>query len=43
MEIKKGGVEIKFKNNENEMEKDEDYFDNENWVRYFIKYGKIKI
>jgi len=43
MDIHSGGVDLKFPHHDNEMAQSEAYFDNDNWIRYFLHSGHLHI
>ncbi|CAL7945179.1 unnamed protein product [Xylocopa violacea] len=43
LDIHTGGVDLKFPHHDNEIAQAEAYFDNSNWVRYFLHSGHLTI
>jgi cysteinyl-tRNA synthetase len=43
LDIHGGGCDLKFPHHDNEIAQCEAYFDNENWVNYFLHAGTLKI
>lgn len=43
LDIHTGGIDLKFPHHDNELAQAEAYFDNPNWVRYFLHSGHLKI
>nr|CAG4639005.1 EOG090X02DZ [Daphnia magna] len=43
MDIHTGGVDLKFPHHDNEMAQSEAYYDNDQWVRYFLHTGHLTI
>lgn len=43
LDIHTGGVDLKFPHHDNELAQAEAYFDNSNWVRYFLHSGHLTI
>nr|CAG4640688.1 EOG090X02DZ [Eulimnadia texana] len=43
LDIHTGGVDLKFPHHDNELAQAEAYFDNDNWVRYFLHTGHLTI
>ncbi|XP_050407955.1 cysteine--tRNA ligase, cytoplasmic [Patella vulgata] len=43
MDIHSGGCDLKFPHHDNEIAQSEAYFDNDNWVRYFLHTGHLTI
>lgn len=43
MDIHTGGVDLKFPHHDNELAQSEAYYDNDEWVRYFLHTGHLTI
>ena len=43
MDIHTGGVDLKFPHHDNELAQSEAYFNNDQWVRYFLHTGHLSI
>lgn len=43
LDIHTGGIDLKFPHHDNEMAQAEAYFNNSNWVRYFLHSGHLTI
>ncbi|ODM96238.1 Cysteine--tRNA ligase, cytoplasmic [Orchesella cincta] len=43
LDIHTGGVDLKFPHHDNEIAQSEAYFDNDNWVKYFLHSGHLTI
>ncbi|XP_012269862.2 cysteine--tRNA ligase, cytoplasmic [Athalia rosae] len=43
LDIHTGGIDLKFPHHDNELAQAEAYFDNSNWVRYFLHSGHLTI
>lgn len=43
MDIHTGGVDLKFPHHDNELAQSEAYYNNDNWVRYFLHSGHLTI
>lgn len=43
IDIHTGGVDLKFPHHDNELAQSEAYFDNDNWIRYFLHSGHLTI
>ncbi|XP_065206637.1 cysteine--tRNA ligase, cytoplasmic isoform X2 [Planococcus citri] len=43
LDIHTGGVDLKFPHHDNELAQAEAYYDNDNWVRYFLHSGHLTI
>jgi cysteinyl-tRNA synthetase len=43
LDIHTGGVDLKFPHHDNELAQAEAYFDNDNWVKYFLHAGHLTI
>ncbi|ESP02550.1 hypothetical protein LOTGIDRAFT_237933 [Lottia gigantea] len=43
MDIHSGGCDLKFPHHDNEIAQSEAYYDNDNWVRYFLHTGHLTI
>jgi cysteinyl-tRNA synthetase len=43
LDIHTGGIDLKFPHHDNELAQAEAYFDNNNWVRYFLHSGHLTI
>ena len=43
MDIHSGGVDLKFPHHDNELAQSESYWENDNWVQYFLHTGHLTI
>merc|ERR1711902_412329 len=43
IDIHTGGYDLKFPHHDNELAQSEAYFDNDNWIRYFLHSGHLTI
>lgn len=43
MDIHTGGVDLKFPHHDNELAQAEAYYDNDDWVHYFLHTGHLTI
>lgn len=43
LDIHTGGVDLKFPHHDNELAQSEAYFENDNWVKYFLHTGHLTI